>query len=145
MFLIACGAPLITFLTVALLARIRIDEDKVLPLILGPVVYGAIVGGFATWGTKTGGFLGIESGPHAFQGAEITPWAQLLGIAVSVGLGFIVALVICLVFEKAGRLRVTADEERAGMDATYWQAVGPPADTGVDQLLRTDEELEGRA
>jgi ammonia channel protein AmtB len=62
-----------------------------------------------------------------------------------VGLGFIVALVICLVFEKAGRLRVTADEERAGMDATYWQAVGPPADTGVDQLLRTDEELEGRA
>jgi hypothetical protein len=31
------------------------------------------------------------------------------------------------------------------MDATYWQAVGPPADTGVDQLLRTDEELEGRA
>jgi Amt family ammonium transporter len=145
MFLIACGAPVVTYLTVALLARIRIDEEKVLPLILGPAVYGAIVGGFATWGTKTGGYLGIESGPHAFQGAEITPWAQVLGIAVSVGLGFIVALVICLAFEKAGRLRVTADEERAGMDATYWQAVGPPADTGLDQILRTEPELEGRA
>ncbi|MGA8327983.1 MAG: hypothetical protein WB777_01660 [Mycobacterium sp.] len=145
MFLIGGGAPIATFLTVQLLARIRIDEDKVLPLILGPAVYGAIVGGFATWGTKTGGYLGVDSGPHAFQGAEITPWGELFGIAVSVGFGFVVALVICLPFEKAGRLRVTVDEERAGMDATYWQVDGPPADTGLDQILSTQVEPEVRA
>lgn len=144
MFLIGCGATVVTYLTVALLARIRIDEDKVLPLILGPAVYGAIVGGFATWGTKTGGYLGIESGPHAFQGAVITPWAQLLGIAVSVGLGFVVALVICLLFEKAGRLRVTAEEERMGMDATYWNVVHPPSDSEVDEVLRRATDLEDR-
>jgi ammonia channel protein AmtB len=145
MFLIGFGAPVVTMLTVRALERLRIDEDKLVPLILGPAVYGALVGGFTEWGEKTGGYFGITEGPHTFQGAEITPWTQLLGVVVSVGIGFGVALVVCLVFEKAKRLRVTPEQERAGMDATYWQAVDPLAGTDLDELLRTPQAAEGRA
>jgi ammonium transporter, Amt family len=144
MFLIGCGAPVVTMYTIHALERLRIDEDKLVPLILGPAVYGALVGGFTEWGTKTGGYFGITSGPNTFQGAEITPWTQLLGVVVSVGIGFAVALVGCLVLEAGKRLRVTPEQERAGMDATYWQAVDPLADTELDELLRTHQAAEGR-
>jgi Amt family ammonium transporter len=144
MFLIACGAPVVTMLTVRALERLRIDEDKLVPLILGPAVYGALVGGFTEWGTKTGGYFGVTEGPNTFQGAEITPWTQLLGVVVAAGFGFVVALVACLILERAKRLRVTPEQERAGMDATYWQAVDPRADAELDGLLRTPQPVEGR-
>jgi Amt family ammonium transporter len=97
----------------------RIDEPKVVPLALGPGVVGAIATGFIAWGTKTGGYPGLE-GAYALGHAEITPWMQLAGVAVDMAIAGIPCLLICLFFEKTTGLRVTEAEELAGLDATFW-------------------------
>jgi ammonia channel protein AmtB len=80
---------------------------------------GAILCGFLFWGTKTGGYPGLE-GKFALQHAEITPWYQLFGVLAVVACGAIPAFVICKVFEMRGKLRVTDDEEIAGLDRSHW-------------------------
>jgi ammonia channel protein AmtB len=126
-FLIALGAPLVSMLVVTALERLRIDENKLVPLILGPAVYGGIIGGFTEWGERTGGFVGITEGEFAFQNAEITPWGQLVGVAVGVGIGAGVALIVCLIVERFTSLRVAESVEREGMDARYWPPPRPVA------------------
>jgi Amt family ammonium transporter len=111
--------PLVALGTTALLRRMRIDEPKVVPLALGPGVVGAIATGFIAWGTKTGGYPGLE-GDYALGHAEITPWMQLAGVAVDMALAGIPCLLICLFFEKTSGLRVTEEEELVGLDATFW-------------------------
>jgi ammonia channel protein AmtB len=111
--------PIVALGTAALLRRLRIDEPKVIPLALGPGVVGAIATGFIAWGTKTGGYPGLE-GAYALGHAEITPWMQLAGVAVDVALAAIPCLLICLFFERTTGLRVTEAEEIAGLDQTYW-------------------------
>jgi ammonium transporter, Amt family len=117
--ILACFGPLVALGTANLLRRLRIDEPKVIPLALGPGIVGAIATGFIAWGTKTGGYPGLE-GAYALGHAEITPWMQLAGVAVDVALAGIPCLIICLIFERTSGLRVTEAEEIAGMDATYW-------------------------
>jgi Amt family ammonium transporter len=111
--------PLVALGTAALLRRMRIDEPKVVPLALGPGVVGALATGFIAWGTKTGGYPGLE-GAYALGHAEITPWMQLAGVAVDMALAGIPCLLICLFFERTSGLRVTEEQELAGLDATYW-------------------------
>lgn len=117
--LLAGFGPLVSLLTARLLVRLRIDEPKVVPLALGPGIVGALVCGFVYWGTKTGGFPGLK-GDYALGHAEITPWWQLAGIVAVVALSAIPCLLFCLFFERRGKLRVTEDEEIAGLDQTYW-------------------------
>lgn len=119
-FLVSLFGPVVALGTAGLLRRLGIDEQKVIPLALGPGVVGAIACGFIYWGTPTGGYPGIESGPFAFQGAEITPWMQLAGVAVTMAIAAIPCLLICLAFEARGKLRVTEEEELQGLDQTYW-------------------------
>ena len=111
--------PLVALGTTALLRRMRIDEPKVVPLALGPGVVGAIATGFIAWGTKTGGYPGLE-GAYALGHAEITPWMQLAGVAVDMAIAGIPCLLICLFFERTSGLRVTEAQELAGLDATFW-------------------------
>ncbi len=120
LFLIGAGAPIVALLTVHLLERMKIDESKVVPLVLGPALYGALVGGFAAWGTKTGGWIGIEEGTYAFQHAEITPLTQLVGVLTVVVIAGIGSAVVLAILKRITGLRVTEEQERAGMDATYW-------------------------
>jgi ammonia channel protein AmtB len=118
--IVSAFGPVVALLTAALLRRLRIDEPKVIPLALGPGIVGAIVTGFVAWGTKTGGYPGLE-GDYALGHAEITPWMQLAGVAVDVALAAIPCLLICLLFEKTTGLRVSEAEEIAGLDATFWR------------------------
>lgn len=142
LLLIGLGAPVAGLVAARAMHRLRIDEEKVVPLVLGPAVYGAIIGGFAAWHTKIGGYFGIESGKYAFQHAEVTPWWQLIGVVVAVVIAGGITLVVCLVFERLGGLRVSEDEEVAGLDALYWpeeedDVLGPKAGsepTGVPAL-----------
>jgi ammonia channel protein AmtB len=117
--IVSAFGPVVALGTAGLLRRLRIDEPKVVPLALGPGIAGALVTGFVAWGTKTGGYPGLE-GAYALGHAEITPWMQLAGVAVDVALAAIPCLLICLIFEKTTGLRVTEAEEIAGMDRTYW-------------------------
>lgn len=119
-FLISLLGPIVAFGTARLTERLGIDEPKVIPLALGPGVVGALLTGFVAWGTATGGFPGLE-GDYALQHAEITPWWQLVGIAVTMALAAIPCLLICLGFERTKKgLRISEEQELAGLDQTYW-------------------------
>jgi ammonium transporter, Amt family len=125
MFFIGTGAPIVAFGTARVLERAKIDESKIVPLVLGPAVYGAIVGGFAAWGTKTGGWMGIEEGKYAFQHAEITPLTQLVGVLTVVVVAGVVSSVVLMILKAVMGLRVTEEQERQGLDALYWPAPEP--------------------
>jgi ammonia channel protein AmtB len=118
--LVSLFAPLASYATYRLLRRARIDDPKIGPLTLGAGVYGAIVSGFVGWHVKTGGYPGITSGKYAFQHAEITPGWQLVGVLAAIALAVIPALILCLIFERAGGLRVSEKAELEGLDHSYW-------------------------
>lgn len=120
MILVALPAPLIAYGTYRLLGRLRIDESKIIPLVLGPGIYAALMPGIVHWGTKTGGFVGITEGQYAFQHAEINLGWQFVGLAVTVGISLVTAVVLCFVLDKTVGLRVSEDVELAGLDSTYW-------------------------
>jgi ammonium transporter, Amt family len=118
-FLISLLGPIVALGTAMLIQRWRIDEPKVIPLALGPGIVGALLCGFVEWGTKTGGYPGLE-GSYALQHAEITPWWQLAGVVSTMLLAAIPCLLICFAFERKGGLRISEEEELAGLDQTYW-------------------------
>jgi|HubBroStandDraft_6_1064221.scaffolds.fasta_scaffold34487_2 Amt family ammonium transporter len=111
--------PPVALGTARLLRRVRIDDPKVIPLALGPGAVGAIATGFIKWHTKTGGLPGA-TGKYALGHAAITPWWQLLGVLLTIGLAAIPCLLLCVIFERSSGLRVTEEQEIAGLDETYW-------------------------
>jgi Amt family ammonium transporter len=113
-----CGPP-VALLTRRVAFRYGIDDAKVVPLGLGCGVVGAIACGFIEWGTKTGGYFGAE-GAYALQHAEVTPWWQIIGVLAIIGLSGGSTLVMALIFERFGGLRVSEEVEIAGFDKTYW-------------------------
>lgn len=121
-FFVGAASVYVAWGTVKLLTKLRIDDEKFTPLIGAPCIFGAIVGGFTEWGTKTGGFPGITEGAYAFQHGTVTPWYQLLGVAVAIGVGGGITLITCLILEKTIGLRVTEEQEVLGLDRTYWPA-----------------------
>ncbi|MGD9737094.1 MAG: ammonium transporter [Solirubrobacterales bacterium] len=120
-FLISLLGPVVAYGTAALMRRWQIDEPKVIPLALGPGIAGALICGFVEWGTKTGGYPGLE-GDYALQHATITPWWQLAGVVLTMLLAAVPCLLICLAYERTKKgLRVSEAEELAGLDQTYWE------------------------
>jgi ammonia channel protein AmtB len=111
--------PLVAIGTTKVMRRIGIDEPKVLPLAFGPGVVGAILTGFIAWGTPTGGYPGL-TGEFGFQGATITPWWQLVGVLADMAISGIPCLILCLIFERFGGLRVSEETEVIGLDAAHW-------------------------
>jgi ammonia channel protein AmtB len=112
--------PPVALGTASLLTRVRIDDQKVIPLALGPGVVGAIATGFIKWHTRTGGLPGA-TGKYALGHAAITPWWQVFGVLVAVGLAAIPCLLLCVIFERTTGLRVTNRQEVASLDQTYWR------------------------
>jgi Amt family ammonium transporter len=117
--LVGALGPLVALGTAALLRKVGIDDPKVVPLALGPGILGALLCGFLEWGTPTGGYIGLE-GDYAVGVAEITPWWQLAGVVATVLVVGVPALIMCLIFEKFGGLRVSEEAELVGMDVAQW-------------------------
>ena len=117
--LVSALGPLVALGTTTLLRKARIDDPKVVPLALGPGIVGALLSGFIFWGTRTGGYLGL-TGKYAVGVAEITPWWQLAGVAVTVLISGVAALVLSLIFERFGGLRVAEEVEIVGLDQHQW-------------------------
>jgi Amt family ammonium transporter len=130
MMLIALGGPLFAWMVYDWLHRREIDETKVIPLGLGAGIYGAIVVGFAQWHEKTGGYFGLEEGTYAFQGSEITPYWQLVGVAVTIGIAVLAGLILIHGLDKIMPLRVSEEQELKGLDPTYWNVPPAGADIG---------------
>lgn len=117
--LVGALGPLVALGTAALLRKVGIDEPKVVPLALGPGIVGALLTGFLEWGTRTGGYIGLE-GKYAVGVAEITPWWQLAGVVTTVLVVGVPALIMCLIFERFGGLRVSEEVELVGLDVDQW-------------------------
>lgn len=128
MFLIALPAPILMYGVYKLLYRVGLDERRIIPLGLGPGVYGVLIVGIVEWGTPTGGYFGIEEGKYAFLGSEINLWWQLIGLGSIAAIALVSAIVIVLGVEKTVGLRVTEEEEIAGLDLTYWPTPLPRDD-----------------
>jgi ammonia channel protein AmtB len=123
--LVAASGPFVIYFGIRVMQRLRIDETKVVPLALFGGVYAAIIAGFVGWGTKTGGYFGM-TGTYAPQHAEITPWTQLLGVGVTLGIALVSGLALILLLEKTIGLRVSEKQELDGLDSAYWGF--PPAE-----------------
>jgi ammonia channel protein AmtB len=117
--LVGALGPLVALGTSALLRKARIDDPKVVPLALGPGIVGALLTGFLEWGTRTGGYIGLE-GRYAVGVGEITPWWQLAGVVATMLVSGVPALLMCLLFERFGGLRQPEHAELVGLDAHEW-------------------------
>ncbi|NMI01953.1 ammonium transporter [Pseudonocardia acidicola] len=117
--LLGLAGPLVGLGTSMLLRRLRIDEPKVVPLALGPGIVGALATGFIEWGTRTGGYPGLD-GAYALGHATITPWWQLVGVVATMTTAAIPCFLLCLIFEKTGTLRVSEQTEIVGLDIATW-------------------------
>jgi ammonia channel protein AmtB len=84
--------------------------------------------GIVKWGTPTGGYFGIEEGKYAFLGAEINLWWQLIGLLAIGAIALVSAVVIVLGVEKTIGLRVSEEQEIAGLDVSYWPTPIPHDD-----------------
>jgi ammonia channel protein AmtB len=131
--------PFVAIGTAALLRRLGIDDPKVVPLALGPGIVGALLCGFIEWGTRTGGYIGL-TGKWAVGVGTITPWWQLAGIAVTVLVSGVPALILCLVFERFGGLRVSEETELLGLDVTQWGVTNFGDDLEGAALARVREQ-----
>lgn len=120
MLLVALPAPLIAYGTYQLLRKLRIDEPKVVPLVLGTGIYAALLPGIVESGTPQGGFIGFEEGEFAFQNAAISLGSQLAGLGVTIGIALVVGLIAIVGMEKTIGIRVSEEAELTGLDNTYW-------------------------
>ena len=148
--LVGALGPLVALGTSALLRKARIDDPKVVPLALGPGIVGALLTGFLEWGTRTGGYIGLE-GKYAVGVGTITPWWQLAGVVATVLVAGVPALLLCLLFEKFGGLRHPEHAELVGLDAHQWGVANfdddlepglgpvlPPEPAAADPTVRAD-------
>jgi ammonia channel protein AmtB len=121
MFLVALFAPVVAYVVYEWTQKRNWDEHKLTPLFLGAGSYGLIMVGLIEWGTKQGGYLGIESGDFAFQHASMNVFWQILGIALSIGFGVVTAAVLAPILERTTGLKVDEDEQVIGLDWGEWQ------------------------
>ncbi|WP_203045969.1 hypothetical protein [Pimelobacter simplex] len=128
--LIALFAPFVVVGGYQLVKRAGLDDIKIVPITLGPAIYGVLATGVFANGVKQGGYVGLE-GKYAFQHASIDIGQQAIGVLVFVVLGLVSALAVVLVVEKVLGLR----EERIdqGLDSDLdrsvvgWSGYGDPA------------------
>jgi ammonia channel protein AmtB len=123
MFLVALGGPIAVYLVYDYTHKRGLDEHKVVPLGLGAGTYGLLMVGAIKWGEPTSGYLGIEEGPYAFQGSEVTLYWQVLGGLIGIVAGLVTAEVLCAICKRTMGLRISEETELRGGDVSYWGTV----------------------
>ena len=122
--LVAMGAPIVCYAVYEFSQARRWDEHKLTPLFLGAGSYGLIMVGLVSWGTEKGGYFGLTEGDYAFQNAEINVFWQLIGLVVIVGVGILTAAILAPILERTTGLRLSEEEQVAGVDSGDWDLVG---------------------
>lgn len=131
MFVVALGAPVVSFLVYEFTQKREIDEHKLFPLFLGAGSYGLILLGLVKAGTPRGGYFGIEEGIYAFQHGEIGIVMQVIGVVACLGAGAVTGLVTALVLKATTGIQVDEADTVAGLDSLRW---------GVETDVATHEE-----
>lgn len=125
MFLVALGAPIVSYLVYEFTQKRQIDEHKLFPLFLGAGTYGLLMVGLLEAGTPRGGFMGITEGEFAFQHGEIGIVMQIVGIVVCLGMGIVTAAVLSPILNATVGLRVSDHDQAVGMDVAHWEGIPP--------------------
>ena len=132
-FLVALGAPFTAYAAYEFIGRKLVDEHKLLPVFGAAGTYGMIMVGLVAWGTKHGGYVGIEEGTYAFQNAEINVFWQLIGVVVLFGVGVLTALVLSFIFDRTIGMRVSEDDQVTGLDVHLWELQPENGQVAVQQ------------
>jgi ammonia channel protein AmtB len=131
MLIVSMFGPLVVYFGYWVVGKLKIDESKVIGLTLFGGTYSAIVTGFVAWHVKDGGFFGL-TGTYGFQHAQITPLWQLVGVGATIGAAIVTGVPLFFLLEKTIGLRVSEEQEIAGLDQTYWPAPAPARATSVE-------------
>lgn len=126
MFLVALGAPIVSYAVYEFTQKRQIDEHKLFPLFIGAGVYGLIMVGLLEAGTPRGGYFGIEEGAYAFQHGEIGVLMQIVGIVVCLGMGALTAGILAPILKATVGLRNSDDDQAVGLDSVVWGAEAEP-------------------
>ena len=118
--LVAMGAPIACYAVYEFSQARRWDEHKLTPLFLGAGSYGLIMLGLVSWGVDKGGHFFLTEGDYAFQNSEINVFMQLIGLVVVVGAGIVTAWVCAFILERTTGLKLTEEEQVAGVDKGDW-------------------------
>lgn len=121
MFLVAAGAPFLSYAVYEFLGRKRIDDHKLLPVFATAGIYGLLMVGIIDAGTAKGGYFGITEGDYAFQHAEISIGWQAIGIVVCFGAGVLTAGILGLLFKATYGMRIDDDVQAEGLDNVLWE------------------------
>jgi ammonia channel protein AmtB len=79
--------------------------------------------GLIEWGTKGGGYFGVEEGTYAFQNAEVNVGWQALGLVVCIVVGLVTAWVLAAILERTIGLREDEETIVEGFDLRQWEIV----------------------
>jgi ammonium transporter, Amt family len=141
--LVAMGAPLVCYAVYEFSQARRWDEHKLTPLFLGAGTYGIIMVGLVSWGTAKGGHFFLAEGDFAFQNAEINVFWQLIGLVVIVGTGVLTAAILAPILERTTGLRLSEEEQVAGVDSGDWDLVGDLGYTGGNGIPAASAPASG--
>lgn len=125
MFLVALGGPLVAYAVYEFTQKRQIDEHKLFPLFAGSGIYGLLMVGLLGAGTPRGGYYGITEGAYAFQHGKVGILMQIVGIIVCLGTGIVTAAILTPILKATVGLRVSDDDQAAGLDVVFWNGVPP--------------------
>ncbi|MEX2124447.1 MAG: hypothetical protein WD795_11190 [Woeseia sp.] len=132
MFLVALGAPIVSYVVYEFTQKRNIDEHKLFPLFAGAGVYGLLMVGLLEAGTPRGGYVGIMEGEYAFQHGEIGIVMQIVGIVVCLGMGMVTAAILSPILKATTGLRVSDDDQAKGLDLVAWDGIPPDVSSDVE-------------
>jgi ammonia channel protein AmtB len=102
-----------------LMTKLNLDDQKLVPLALGPSILSVLVAGVIGSGLPTGGVAGA-TGDYAFQHAHASFGMQCIGLLVTLAYAGGTGLILVFAIEKTIGLRVVSTIEQDGMDMWYW-------------------------
>ncbi len=99
--------------------KLNLDDQKIVPAILGTSIFSTLVAGVVGAGLPTGGMAGGIPG-YEFQHAHISFGMQCVGVVVTLAISAVSGLVLIFGLEKTVGLRVPRQIEQDGLDEWYW-------------------------
>ncbi|MDB6087627.1 MAG: hypothetical protein JWN85_411 [Gammaproteobacteria bacterium] len=138
--ILAAMGPWVLLGTKALMTRLNVDDQKLVPLALGPSILSVLAAGVLGAGIHSGGVPGA-TGAYAFQHAHISFGMQCLGVVVTVGFSAVTGLILVFGIEKTIGLRVPRLIEQDGLDTWYWNEWRKSRKMRVSARARADYEM----
>ena len=115
----AAIGPWVMRLVAHLMTELDLDDQKIVPLALGPSLLSALLAGIIGNGVASGGMVGGVAG-YELQHAHISFGMQCIGILVTLLIAGASGLILVFGIEKTIGLRVAARIEQDGLDTWYW-------------------------